>query len=81
MDDESQKTLALVAVWIASVGGCYLLGRYNRQPVMSLVVGVLLGPIGFIIAAASAAKCPYCASPLPFGAKVCPHCTRDLPPV
>jgi Kef-type K+ transport system membrane component KefB len=81
MSDEAQLTAAKIAVWVASIGACYLLGRYKRQPVLATILGALLGPLGFLIVLMSSGKCPHCASSIPGGARVCPHCTRDLPPM
>jgi hypothetical protein len=57
------------------------------------VVGVLLGPIGLVIALVSKPStpepttdaavwvCPYCAEQVMALAKVCKHCGRDIHPV
>jgi hypothetical protein len=68
------------AIWIVSALISAAIGKYKRQLWKSVAIGVLFGPLGAIAALMSDAKCPFCAYGIPTFAKVCPHCTRDLPP-
>ncbi len=79
MDEQAQGLLFIA--WVVSIAACFALGRYNRQPLASLIAGVLLGPVGLLFVFFSNGRCPHCTGALPFGAKVCPTCHKDLPPV
>ncbi len=76
---EEMQGLLFVA-WVVSIVACFALGRYNRQPLASLIAGVLLGPVGLLFVFFSNGRCPHCTGALPFGAKVCPTCHKDLSP-
>jgi len=80
MQDSWESNAALAAIWLSGTLASVLLGRYNRQPIMSAVLGIVLGPLGFFLVLMSSPRCPFCQNALPLGAKVCGSCTRDLPP-
>jgi hypothetical protein len=57
------------------------IGAPKGESGKSFVVGLLLGPIGVLLAMASTGDrhpCPHCAEPVRTSAKVCPHCREKL---
>lgn len=60
----------------------FLLGKAKGKEALGFLLGVLLGPIGWIVilcADGSAHKCPYCQGNLPSAtAKRCMHCGSAL---
>ena len=79
-----------IFVWLL-VGGLVgaICGEPRRRPVAGAVLGVLLGPIGWLIVLASDDRlsCPHCGGKLPMtwreyrrgrGVTVCSHCGRDF---
>lgn len=69
-----------ILIWVVCAVSAGAIGKYKRQLWQSVALGVLLGPLGALIVLMASAKCPFCATAIPTMAKVCPHCTRDLPP-
>ena len=64
----------------AVVGG--LLGKAKGKQGEGLVLGFLLGPIGWLLISVdydSRPKCPFCRSSVDPAATVCAHCQRDIP--
>jgi len=60
----------------------YFIGKPKGIEIVSGVVSIFLGPIGWIIAAFSTSTvrdCPYCAEQVKREASVCRHCGHDLP--
>jgi len=62
----------------------YAIGKAKDSVAGSIVLSVLLGPIGWIIAlllSGDVRRCPFCAENTRRAATVCKHCGRDLPPL
>lgn len=62
----------------------FLIGQQKNDVAPAIVLSILLGPIGWLIAALSSGnlrKCPHCAEFVKPEAKVCRHCGKDLPEV
>ena len=62
----------------------YMIGQQKSDVGTAIVLSILLGPIGWLIAALSSGnlrKCPHCAEHVKPEAKVCRHCGKDLPPI
>lgn len=56
------------------------IGAKKGEPGKAFFLGLLIGPIGIIIAAISTGKqqeCRYCRERINIGAVVCRHCGRD----
>jgi hypothetical protein len=61
----------------------YLIGKAKNEVGGAIVLSILLGPIGWLIAALSRGhlrKCPFCAEQVKPEATVCKHCGSKLPP-
>ena len=60
-----------------------LLGSGKGRSFMGFVLGLLLGPIGWVIVICLSNvkfKCPHCGGGMPSGNfTVCRHCGRELP--
>ena len=66
----------------------------GRSPIVGLIIGLLLGPLGIIfalmqrslipaldpaqLAPAAMDTCPRCSEPIPLSAFICKHCGRDV---
>jgi hypothetical protein len=62
----------------------FAIGQKKNAVGGSIALCVILGPIGWLIAALDSGnvrKCPFCAENVKYEAVVCPHCQRDLPPI
>jgi len=60
----------------------FLIGQQKNDVATAIVLSILLGPIGWLIAALSSGnlpKCPHCAEFVKPEATVCRHCGKDLP--
>ncbi|KJG05889.1 hypothetical protein UB33_11015 [Photobacterium angustum] len=72
----------LFAIWIVSILVCTAIGSKKGNPVSGFIVGLILGPIGIVLAIFSGDKtrisCKYCAEKISKKAVVCPCCQRDL---
>ncbi len=60
----------------------YSIGNKKGQPGAGFFLGLLLGPIGWLIIALSKDKnkkpCPFCKEPTHKDATVCSHCQKEL---
>lgn len=59
-----------------------MIGQRNNDVVGSIILSILLGPIGWLIALLSKGnlrKCPFCAESIKPEETVCRHCGRELP--
>jgi len=83
--DDSGFLLVFWAIIGAIVGG--IIGDRKGRGGAGVVLGLLLGPIGWLIIALGpdyktereSKKCPFCAELVKKEAKVCKHCGRDFP--
>ena len=71
-------------IWVISglIAG-YLYQQRGRSQGTGFLGGLLLGPIGLVLAFLSPTtliKCPHCAERVQPGAKICRYCGRDIPP-
>jgi hypothetical protein len=61
-------------------GGGFLIGSRKGNPVAGLLMGILLGPLGVVIALLSGDKnrapCMHCAELILKKATICPHCSN-----
>jgi len=60
----------------------FLIGQQKNDVATAIVLSILFGPIGWLIAALSPGnlrKCPHCAELVKPEATVCGHCGRELP--
>jgi hypothetical protein len=65
---------------VCAVAAAAIAGRRDRAGT-GFLLGLILGPIGVIIACVlkgNRAECPYCKELVRKDASVCPHCRKDL---
>lgn len=63
---------ALIGAWV---------GSGKNETFGGFMLGLLLGPLGLLIAIISPGDrraCPHCAEKVLRAAKVCPHCQREI---
>ncbi|MFA5056471.1 MAG: zinc ribbon domain-containing protein [Opitutaceae bacterium] len=81
---ENNAVLAVAIAVIVCVAcgfiGYFVADRKNMGPV-GAILGVLLGPVGVLIAAVALdarQQCPKCRERINEGATICPHCKAEL---
>jgi hypothetical protein len=68
-------------LWIACGIIAAAIGHRKGEAIGGLVIGLMLGPLGIIIALLSKGsrkECPYCKELIHKDATVCPRCQRDI---
>ena len=73
---------SLILFWliIGPVIG-FAIGRARGRPEFGVALGLLVGPIGWlllVLAPDARRKCPMCLGPVPEAARKCRHCGSDL---
>lgn len=80
---DSSQVIIWTVVWAVLWGRiAYEIGKKKGEGTSACIGGVLLGPIGVLIALVSKGNrvsCPFCKSLIDPTASVCSHCQRDLP--
>src|SRR5262245_14494615 len=80
--DESKFIFWIVFWLIVNTVIGYAIGKRKHDVTGSVILSILLGPIGWLIAAISTGvlrKCPFCSEGIVPDANVCRYCGRDLP--
>ena len=84
MTEEESKLLIAACTWLIFGAIGLAIGRsFKGRPLAGFIYGVLLGPLGLVVAAImgdARRKCPECRSAIPAGATRCRHCRADVPP-
>jgi hypothetical protein len=69
-------------VWLAFIIATIVMAQRKGQLLAGILLGFLLGPIGFLVVALMSGDrlpCPYCKELVIPGALLCPHCRSQLP--
>jgi hypothetical protein len=79
---ELARWLPWLAAWSGAgfVGGVLVAWRRNRW-ILGPLLGLLLGPLGWLLVLRMAARlreCPACSRPIAIGASTCRHCGADV---
>ena len=73
--------MELIFIWLACGVVAALIGNRKGEGCLAFVVGVLLGPLGILIALFSRGNrktCPHCKELVHRDASACSHCQRDV---
>ena len=74
--------MEFIIIWLAFGIVGAMIGSKKDAGCFGFIMGVLLGPIGLLIAWLSKGnriQCPYCKERIDPKATVCSHCQKDLP--
>jgi hypothetical protein len=77
----SSLTIAVVVVWVTGFGylSARLADRYDRQPLVWVVLGAVLGPLAIVLlVAAPPGRCRSCRSPTRGWLTTCAWCHEDV---
>lgn len=70
-----------LTIWLLSATIAGSIGGRKGEGGKAFLVGLLLGPLGVLLAMVSSGDrrpCPHCAEPVRSIAKVCPHCRNAI---
>jgi len=80
MDNDFSFLIFIFMIISAGVGG--VIGILKGRLAFGIILGFLLGPIGWLVTSCfsdASRKCPACLGRVPEGASKCRHCGSDLP--
>ena len=67
--------MPLLVIWaLFGMGAAIVASNRGANGCLWFGLGVVLGPIGFLLAFTAGKKCPKCASKISEAAEVCPKC-------
>lgn len=75
---ENISQLIGISSIIFSVACAVFAEKRGGSPLVWFFLGLIFGPIAFIIALTSGKQCPHCKSWLPSDAKICRYCAKEL---
>jgi len=59
--------------------GCVFAGeKRDGNPLSWFILGILFGPLAFIVAITGGKRCQHCLSMIPKDAKACRYCSKEL---
>jgi len=64
---------------IFAVGCAIIAERRGGQPLVWFILGLIFGPIAFIITLTGGKQCPHCFSWIPERATICRECKKEAP--
>jgi len=68
-----------IIIQIISAIGCILVAeKRGGLPFVWFILGLIFGPLAFIVALTAGKQCQYCLFWIPKNAKVCGYCAREL---
>jgi hypothetical protein len=73
--------MEFIGFWLLCGIVAAMIGRRKGAGCVGFVVGLILGPIGIIIALVMKGNrkaCPFCKELVNRDATVCPHCQKDI---
>jgi hypothetical protein len=83
MNSEFQMELLILAgVWLVVMLIGYVIGRARGRGGFGAFMGLLLGPLGWLIVLLlprQGTKCPECLGIVPAQARRCQHCGSEIP--
>ena len=74
-------TIVLLVVWVICAALAIVIGNKKGELVTSIFVGILLGPLGLIMALVSVGnwgECTRCGTQVHRKASECPHCGKEF---
>lgn len=77
------EILTTIQYWglisIISAIGCVVVAeKRGGSPIAWFFIGLIFGPIGFLVALTAGKQCPYCKLWVPKDATSCGHCTKEI---
>ena len=80
-----RELVEVLLIWaiVGGIVGAAIASSKGGSSASGCIVGVLLGPIGWILIALTAGpsgRCPHCGGRIPKNVAVCSHCGRETKP-
>ncbi len=63
---------------ISTIGCVVVAEKRGGLPLVWFFLGLVFGPLAFIVALTSGKQCPHCKFWIPKDATVCGHCTKEI---
>lgn len=70
-----------IILWLICGVIAAAIGSNKGEGCLAFIVGLLLGPLGILVAVISKGNrwvCPYCKETIAKGATICKHCKKEI---